>query len=177
MTSSYKSRISWTGTIYAAFVICLSYYFTAEKIAAPPLQLGKSPAKTSGGITDIEPPVASVKNVSSILQKRIADVQDDFETVLRTPASEWVSLKTVKSLNLSIQLQEAKPPYVLSSIFIKADPKVVFSYFSWAQFNDTLLSIDPVFESSVLLHKISRQQIVIRKVTPQYFYIHNFSLL
>jgi len=80
--------------------------------------------------------------------------------------SEKSSLKIVKSLNLSIDLLEASrgPPYVLSTIFIAADPKTVFSRFTWAHFNSTLLSIDPIFESADAILKISQKQLIIKKV-------------
>lgn len=168
MEYSHKSRISWTGIVYAALSIFLSIYFTAERTTSTPgleLRVQESVRTMKAvGLLDIEPPVAGAKNVSNVLQKRITAIQEDFETVLSIPSSDWIALKTVKSINLTIELKEAKPPYVLSSIFIKADPKVAFSFFTWNKFNDTLLATDPVFESSQLIHKISRQQQVIRKV-------------
>ena len=161
MQASWKLQCSSIGTCYAILAIFLSIYLTFNK---PKTVIYIDPLQQMYTYGDF--PILGSKNASAVLQKRILEVQSAFEKVLERPRSSWTTLKVVKSLNLTIDVQDAAqgPQYVMSTIFIKAQTKTTFNQFSWANFDRTLSAIDPFYESTEALHKISNSQQIIRKV-------------
>ena len=150
------------GLSYAVLAICITISLTTEK----------TPSFVQSNI-DIIPhlgeviPIIGLKNASTVLQQHLSGVQSLFENVMSDPYSTWTLHRNVENLNLSIHMQETAnglPPYVKSTIFIKAEPKSAYKLFQWRNLHDTLSIIDPFYDSADMLLKVSKECMVIRKV-------------
>lgn len=159
-----ETMFSYAGLLYALFSVFISIILTSPKTASlypsPSLHTEFNPSREG-------PPIIGIKNASSVISKRVNQVQLSFEAVLQNRSTPWTLLRQIDSMNLSIYWQDnydGSPPYVKANIFIKADPKASFKLFSWRNLHETLSTIDPFYESTDVLLKLSRSSLVIRKV-------------
>jgi hypothetical protein len=178
-----QQHASYLGFAYAVFIIVLSFTFTKEKVSFSSLVSSSGSGGVGGGVAggslrssllDHTSLVGS-KNASSVIQARINQVHVSFEQLLKDDNSKtWQILRLVKNSNftVSVHYPEAEAtasatdnvPYIKSSIFIDAHPSAVQKLFTWRHYHDTLSAIDPFYETSEMIAKMSSSVMMIRKV-------------
>ena len=156
-----NNKISIIGIIYSIVAICFTLYISDD------LYSQDNSITTESNLDSSKIPTLSSKNMSYVIQKRLQEIQSSFETVLKIPRAKWTNLKHIKSSNLTFEFLEAKGEfhyYIRTRILIKAPPQNVYRSFNWQNLHATLTTIDPFYESTELLHKLSSSNLLLRKV-------------
>ena len=174
-----KSCAGPIGFAYAVSIIIIFFAFTSTKTHFP---IGENVNKLviGRGSCELDDVLSSdhligSKNATAIVQRRLKNMQLNFEEILQDNTILWQTLRSDESSNLSVSFHYPNSstivPYVKSMIYVNADPKVVQNLFSSSQFQDTQANIDPFYESSEILSKISVNVNLITKVHALQFII------
>ena len=170
-----KKHAEILGFLYALAIVIISFLFTSERVfftspdtassTGPPLSSYRLPVS----------PLVGRRNASSVISSQVNRVKLQFERILTDPSCKWQVLRSVPSVNLTVSVHysdlkdengsQHQHPYVKTTIFIESSPKEVYKLFLWRHLHDTLSVIDPLYESSELVSKVSANTNIVRKMT------------
>ena len=172
-----KKHAETLGFLYAFSIVIILFVFTSERVFFTSSKI--APPSSSGTYSLVYPsfdsPLVGRKNASSVITSHVNRLKLQFENMLSASSYSWQVLRDIPGMNLSVSVhygdlmddsgRRYRQPYIKSSILIKAQPKEVYKMFMWRHLHDTLQAVDPLYESSKLVSKVSANTNILRKTT------------
>ena len=170
------------GFLYALSIVIVSFVFTSEKVLLSSSSFSSAPSSSSSSSSSqtssfnfYASPLVGRRNASSVIKTQVNRLKVQFEMMLSDPSYTWKVLRNEPNQNLTISVHymdlkdedgyRYQQPYIKSSIYIEAEPKAVSKLFTWRHLHDAFSVIDPLYESSDLISKVSLNTNLIRMTT------------
>ena len=170
-----KKHAETLGFLYALCIVIISFVFTSDRafFASPGITSSSGPHTLPHQLS--ASPLVGKRNESSVISSQVNLVKLQFEKMLTDPSVTWQVLRSIPGINLTVSVHysdlkhqnghQYQQPYIKSSVLIESSVKEVYKLFLWRQLHDTLCVVDPLYESSQLISKVSRSTNILRKTT------------